>query len=133
MKFTMNDREWLIKEVEQSAFWEDDGQLDKMTDKEYYFGRTKFNIREIWISKELSKEQKRKTLYHELMHCYRGMYFTFATLDGQDEELWCDIVSNSHDIIHSIVEDYFTPTIEIKTNEPTIALLKGQKEPLKRR
>ena len=107
MKFEMNDRIWIIKEVEQSTFWEDDGKLEEMTEDEYFFGRTKFNKQEIWLNKEMSEEQKRKTLFHELMHCYRGSYLTFATLDNQNEELWCDVSANSHDIIHKIVEDYF--------------------------
>lgn len=107
MNFEINGRNWKIKEIEQKYFWEDDGELDKMNNEEYFFGRTKYDLQEIWICKDISIEQKRKTLYHELLHCYRGMYLTFSTLDGQNEELWCDICANSHDIIHKIVEDYF--------------------------
>lgn len=103
----MNGRKWTIKEVPQEAFWEDDNELDKMNSKEYYFGRTHFNTQEIWLWEGASKEQKRKTLIHELVHCYRGSYFTFASLDGQDEDLWCDIVSNSFDIINEIITNYF--------------------------
>lgn len=105
MKFKMNDREWTIIEVEQKAFWDDDKK--EIDETSYFFGRTKYENQEIWLYKELSKEQKKKTLYHELMHCYRGSYITFSSLDNQDEELWCDISANSHDIIHDIVERYF--------------------------
>ena len=103
MKFKMNDRYWIIKEVGQEEFWKD----EEKTKDGYYFGRTCFDIQEIWLDKDISIEQKRKTLYHELTHCYRGMYIGFNSLDGQDEEIWCDIVENSHDMIHRIVEEYF--------------------------
>lgn len=107
MDFVINNLKWRIIEVEQEEFWRDDNELEKMNNKEYYFGRTHFDTQEIWIYKYASPEQKRKTLYHELLHCYRGSYFTFASLDNQDEDIWCDITANSHDIIHEIVEYYF--------------------------
>lgn len=111
MKFKMNNREWIIKEVNQEEFWKDEGCEDKIGTPEYHntyhFGRCLFKTQEIWLWKDVSKEQKRNTLYHELLHCYRGMYFTFCNLNGQDEDLWCDISANSHDIIHKIVENYF--------------------------
>ena len=111
MKFKINDREWTIKEVNQEEFWKDEGEEDKIGTAEYkntyHFGRCIYSRQEIWLWKDVSKEQKRKTLYHELMHCYRGSYFGFFDLDGQTEDFWCDISANSHDIIHRIVEDYF--------------------------
>ena len=106
-QFIMNDRLWTIKEVEQKEFWEDDNELDKMNNEEYYFGRCLFNKQEIWLYKDNSELQKRKTLYHELLHCYKGSYITFNDLGEQPEDLWCDISANSHDIIHKIVEEYF--------------------------
>ena len=107
MKFKMNNREWQIIEVPQKKFWEDDNELDKMNNKETYFGRTKYKYNEIWIDEELPISLKRKTLYHELMHCYKGNYICFYNLDGQDEDFWCELSANSHDIIHDIVERYF--------------------------
>lgn len=111
MKFEINGREWEIKEVEQEEFWIDDGEKDKIGTKDYYttyhFGRCIYSKQEIWIWKEASEEQKRKTLYHELMHCYRGSYIGFYDLDGQSEDFWCDISANAHDIIHKITEEYF--------------------------
>lgn len=111
MKFTINGREWTIKEVEQEAFWEDDGDKELIGKKEWYttyhFGRCIFKNQEIWLWKDISKEQKKNTLYHELMHCYKGSYFGFYDLDNQNEDFWCDVSANSHDIIHKIAEDYF--------------------------
>lgn len=102
MKFTMNNVEFTIKEVEQEEMkkWlcdEQDG---------YYYGQTHFMTQEVWIDKVLSKEKKKKTLIHELTHCYIREYLTSRDI-SPDEEVLCDISANSHDIIHKIVEDYF--------------------------
>lgn len=105
-EFKMNDRVWHIVEVDQESFWTADNELEKMNSKEYYFGRTMFDRNVIWLWKDASQEQKRKTLMHELLHCYRGSYVTFNDINC-DEDFWCDMCANSHDIIHDIVERYF--------------------------
>lgn len=108
MKFEINGLEWIIKEVSQQDFLEYNQKNGIDESGRTYSGRTLILEQEIWISKDLSKGQKRKTLYHELMHCYIINYITFMSMDNIDEELWCDISSNSHDLIHEIVENYFS-------------------------
>lgn len=103
--FYMNNSKWTIYEVEQKLFWEDDGKLDEMNKVDYFLGRCKFELQEIWLYENLPLEQKKKTLYHELLHCYKASYLTFNNIEG-DEDFWCDVTANSHDIIHSIVEEY---------------------------
>lgn len=103
MKFKMNGVEFTIKEVDQLKMreWqveEEDG---------YYYGQTHFMTQEVWIEGSLSKEKKRKTLYHELMHVYIREYLTTRDINFDDEEVLCDISANAHDIIHKIVEEYF--------------------------
>lgn len=107
MKFKMNGRTWTIKEVDQKWFWEDDGKLDEMNNREHFFGRTCFSEQMICLDKDISAEQKRKTLYHELLHCYIGMYIGFSGIGEQNEEFVCDLTANAHDIINEIVEKYF--------------------------
>jgi len=133
-EFKMNDRVWHIVEVSQKDFWIDDDELDKMNSREYHFGRTKFDKNEIWLWQDISQEQKRKTLYHELLHCYRGMYVTFNDINC-DEDFWCDLSANSHDMIHDIVERYFDTkpisNITIKSNlsgNEIVEYLKTKKE-----
>lgn len=110
-KFKINGYEWVIKEVEQKVFWEDALILDEMNTKEhateYCYGRTKYSINEIWIDKSLPQDIKRKTLLHELMHCYKTSFICLYSMDNQDEDFWCELSANSHDIIHEIVENYF--------------------------
>lgn len=101
MKFEINGKQFIIKEVEQNKLME-----YKHETEGYFYGQTHFQTQEIWIDEELTKEQKRRTLYHELMHCYIVSYITTQDLT-YEEELLCDISANSHDIIHKIVEDYF--------------------------
>lgn len=109
MKFKMNDRTWEIKEVSQEEIrqhiidYKWDGQP---IESGRYYGQTYFDEQIIYIDKDLHEEQKKFTLMHELGHCYIG---TFVTLQGKsyDEETIVDIISNSHDIIHEIVNDYF--------------------------
>ena len=103
MQFKINNLSWKIIEVEQEKFWEDDNKLNEMNNRKCYLGRCHFDKQEIWLWKKQSEEQKRKTLYHELIHCYRGSFITFMEINEQDEDFWCDIVANSHDIIHEIV------------------------------
>ena len=107
LDFYMNNSKWTIYEVEQKSFWEDDGKLDEMNNGDYFLGRCRYVSQEIWLYKDLTEEQKKKTLYHELLHCYKGSYLTYNNIEG-DDDFWCDMSANSHDIIHSIVEEYIS-------------------------
>ena len=101
MKFKMNGRTYIIKEVSQEVLQQEHGEIDGT-----FFGLTIPMKQEILIWEDLLKEQKRKTLYHELFHCYTCNYLTFNPIEFS-EDAWADVSANSHDIIHKIVEDYF--------------------------
>jgi hypothetical protein len=101
MKFEMNGRTYIIKEVSQEELQQEHGEIDGT-----FFGLTIPMKQEIWLWEELIQEQKKKTLYHELFHCYTFNYMTFNPLEF-NEDTWADISANSHDMIHKIVEDYF--------------------------
>lgn len=103
MKFVINNREWKIKEVNQEDLCK---ELNDFNGEGNYYGLTIPNIQEIWLWKDVKKEQKRKTLYHELMHCYLFSYVSFNNIDFSIDD-FCDISANSHDVIHKIAEDYF--------------------------
>ena len=103
MKFTMNGRDWLIKEVEQNELCEAHNDL---SGEGCYFGTTFPSTQEIWLYKDVKQETKKKTLYHELMHCYMFSYISFNDINFSIDD-FCDISANSHDIIHEIVENYF--------------------------
>ena len=105
MKFKMNNSNWKIVEMPKEnikQLYEQEMGEDTI----YVYGLTKFDTQTIYINNDLCEEMKRKTLMHELMHCYKAEYVSLE-LDNIDEETLCNLVANSHDIIHKIVEDYF--------------------------
>ena len=115
MKFKMNNIEFTIKEVSQEEMkhWYKDDEREEG----YYYGQTHFTAQEVWLDKSLSKERKRKTLMHELMHCYIREYLTTRDITP-DEEVLCDLSANSHDIIHEIVEKYFKSNFKLEFGHP---------------
>lgn len=103
MKFKMNEIKYEIKEVESNVMFEvSEQERPKGADR---LGQHCPIEQTIYLNKKLSIEQKRRTLYHELMHCYIWSYMT--DLETLNEEDVCNISANAHDIIHKIVEDYF--------------------------
>ena len=105
MKFIMNGKEWTIKETSQEKICEAFGETPA-TSEGVYYGLTIPEKQEVWLWEEIIGEQKRKTLIHELTHCYIFSYITFNDVNFCIDD-FCDINANSHDIIHQIVEDYF--------------------------
>lgn len=103
MKFEMNDIIFTIRKVSQDELFGDAGK--ESTKSSNYFGRFRPYDAEIWISKDLPKSQERKTLIHELTHCYKFCYV--CDFESLDEEDLCELTAASHDIIHKIVENYF--------------------------
>lgn len=99
MKFKMNNRDWEIKEVDDKDF------IELTNDDSYYFGLTIRDEQQIWLNKNLCKEQKRQTLMHELLHCYIGCYL--FNQESYTEEHVCNLSANAHDLIHKIIEEYF--------------------------
>lgn len=108
MKFKMNNREWEIKELTQEEIRQHyiDYKYDGEPQSGKYYGLTYFDEQVIYLDKALHKDQKRQTLMHELGHCYIGSYITHQNKE-YDEETVVNLISNSHDIIHEIVEEYF--------------------------
>lgn len=100
MKFKMNEREYTIEEVDQSV-------LNPNSEEGYFYGKSLFAMQKVFLDNSISEERKKTTLYHELMHIYIAEYITFDDNFSYNEEIMCDISSNSHDIIHKIVEEYF--------------------------
>lgn len=105
MEFKINGFTYRIVQVEQSKFWEG-SRTTQEEDGGYFFGRSYFDKQEIWLDSESTEEQKRRTLYHELMHVYIRTHITNTDMQFEEEVL-CDISANAHDIIHDIVERYF--------------------------
>lgn len=118
MKFKINNREWLIIEKSQQTI--KNIQNTRRANKEEdlnsidtrYYGITYCDILKIYIDKDLPEARKKSTLIHELTHCYIDNYITHCDKNYTEEDV-ADIVANSYDIIHEIVDKYF----EVKKHE----------------
>lgn len=103
MKFKINEDEWEIKEISNAEM----NILESSDLKDTFIhGTTQYSENIIYINKETPN--KRKTLIHELIHCYMYEYGhnQFEDKKFNNEDV-CEICSSSHNIIHKIVEDYF--------------------------
>lgn len=113
MKFKMNSIEYEIVEVTQKEY--KDFRTKENEELEYkkedmsegvYYGATHTFKDKIYLEKGLPLDRKKRTLIHELTHCFIGEFITHESKQ-YDEEMVADISANCHDIIHKIVEDYF--------------------------
>ena len=105
MKFKMNEREWIIKEIPKREIIDLYINVTGDEEIEVVYGLTNYEQKKVYLNEDVCKEKKRKTLLHELMHVYIEEY-VMHKIEYDEEEL-CDFSANSHDIIHKIVEEYF--------------------------
>lgn len=80
--------------------------LDDPLERCRYMGITCSDIGIIYLDKDLPNDKKRKVLMHELMHAYVDCFIT--NTNSFNLEALCDISANSHDMIHVVVEKYFS-------------------------
>ena len=107
MQFKINNKTWEIKELSQEEIKQEmKRHFENPVMEGKYFGITYSDIQTIYLDKDLCNERKRSTLLHELTHCYIETFITHLSRSYSDEDV-CDIVSNSHDIIRDIVDEYF--------------------------
>ena len=111
MKFKINNREWKITETSQESI-KNMQNIRKANEEENlksidtrYYGITYCDIQKIYIDEDLPADRKKATLIHELTHCYIDNYITHCEKQYTEEDV-ADIVANSYDIIHEIVEQY---------------------------
>nr|DAI43442.1 MAG TPA: Protein of unknown function (DUF3920) [Caudoviricetes sp.] len=112
MKFKINNREWTITEASQESIKNmqnirraNEEENLKSIDMRYY-GITYCDTLKIYIDEDLPEARKKSTLIHELTHCYIDNYITHCEKQYTEEDV-ADIVSNSYDIIHEIVDKFF--------------------------
>lgn len=113
MKVNFNNIQYEIIEISQEEYKKYRKQEDKATACEetdtthgVFFGASHHYCNKIFIDKALPIDRKRKTLIHELAHCYISEYITHEEKQYNEEDV-ADIVANSYDIIENIINDYF--------------------------
>jgi Zn-dependent peptidase ImmA (M78 family) len=125
MKFKINNREWTITETSQESIKNmqnirraNEEENLKSIDTRYY-GITYCDIQKIYIDEDLPADREKATLIHELTHCYIDNYITHCGKQYTEEDV-ADIVSNSYDIIHEIVDKFFEVRNEHKSKHKQI-------------
>lgn len=105
MNFKMNNHDWVIQEIDKKYL------IDRYNSEHeqpcyYAFGLTDYAQHIIYINEEMCKEQKIKTLMHELMHCYLWECGVCDFTQFNEEDV-CNFSASSHETIHKITKDYF--------------------------
>ena len=103
--FILKNHEWLIEEQPEECLLE---EYHKRQPEAYAcMGLTFYKEHKIWIARNLCKDEKIRTLKHELTHCYiweNGFY----NVDFNNEELVCDFVASIHDFIEGVLKNIWT-------------------------
>lgn len=115
MNFKINNREWTIAEKSQKDIknMQNIRNANKQENLESintrYYGITYTDIQKIYIDEALPQDRKKATF------CYINSYITHLEKRYTEEDV-ADIVSNSYDIIHGIVDKYFEIEINVEEN-----------------
>lgn len=99
MKFKINDIEWEIIELDQL-----DTRLESKGN--YCGGICAFDLKEIYLSKNLQLSYKRKVLIHELSHAHL-LDCLIKSTNKYDEEELCEFVAIYSQRILEIANEYF--------------------------
>ena len=101
-KFLLNEDEWHIKIISNEEMNKKTGENEKDC---FTHGLTCYDENIIYLNEK--SPNKKKSLIHELEHCYLYEY-GFNPFNKQfDLEDVCEIIAGSFEIIKKIVEDYF--------------------------
>lgn len=117
-KFIMNNETWEIKEMTQKEIKEkinsrkgEEPKIDINNLESRYYGSSFMDECLLVIDKDLSMDRKKKTLLHELTHCYINAYITHLEKEYSEEDV-ADIFSNAYNIIENIYNNY----LEVKND-----------------
>ena len=124
-KFKINNESWIIREFSQKEIKDRMGERAKFgyrdisEDAGRFYGVTLCDDMEILLDKDLPYERKKKTLIHELIHCYVATNITHEE-KTYDEEMVADIVANSFYIIEDVITRYFQSNIKVNIDNDMI-------------
>lgn len=99
MQIKIKDQIWLIKTVPTK-------EMPDLAEGKVYFGVTKYLEQEIYINSEVSNQQQRQTLIHELTHAFMNVYGFGAITDQVPLEIMCDFIGCYADEIVEIATKY---------------------------
>lgn len=102
MKFKINNEEWEIRKVSNAEM-----NVMVPSDKRESFthGSTQYDELVIYLNEDA--KSIRRTLIHELMHCFMYEFGHNQWEKEYNNEDVCEIIASSYDMINKIVEEYF--------------------------
>ena len=106
MDFIINNALWkiILKDADEILKKYNESE-DENNKSSYCFGLALYPEKEVWINKNTTYEQQISTLKHELTHVYIWEY-GFKSVSDFSEEMVCDIVAASNNIIDTVVEKW---------------------------
>ena len=99
MKFKIKNQTWEIIKVPTN-------EMPYIGEEKLYFGLTKYLEQEIYINSELSVQQERQTLIHELTHAIMEVYGFGAIKEDIPIEIMCDFIGCYGDDIIKVANEF---------------------------
>ena len=102
--FTINNHIWVIEEKRGEELLEVYKERTGNNNSYMCNGLTFYKEHKIWIAQDLCKDEKIRTLKHELTHCYIWE-MGFYNVEFNYEEVICDFVATIYDFIKKVLSD----------------------------
>ena len=110
MKFEMNGHTWEIVEVGHKEIMEEYSKDGDMSNIASIYAFVRFSDHKLFLDANNCYYTMNKSLLHELMHIYIYEYCSWEM--NFNEEIVCDLVANSHNVINEIAKEYWNGEIE---------------------
>ena len=110
MKFEMNGHTWEIVEVGHKEIIEEYSKDGDMSNIASIYAFVRFSDHKLFLDVDNCLDTQKRALLHELMHTYIYEYCSWEM--NFNEEIVCDLVANSHDVINEIAKEYWNREIE---------------------
>lgn len=110
MKFKMNDHTWEIVEVGNDEIFDEYNKDADTSDIARLYAFVRYSDHKLFLNVNNCYYSQNRALLHELMHIYIYEYCSWEM--NFNEEIVCDLMSNSHDLIHKIADKYWNGKIE---------------------
>lgn len=101
MEFKIKDRTWKVKLISQNEFIRTADEKETL-----FFGQCDYITQTIYILADLSYEQSKQTLIHELTHAFMYVYGFGHITEQVPLEIMCDFVGCYAEEIVKIAEKF---------------------------
>lgn len=110
MKFEMNGHTWEIVEVGNDEIFNEYNKDADTSDIVRLYAFVRYSDHKLFLNVNNCYYTMNRSLLHELMHIYIYEYCSWEM--NFNEEIVCDLVANSQNVISEIAEKYWNEEIE---------------------